>query len=371
MTSGIGLHGPQREMELPGDRRPPNSQLGFQRLIENIADGVLVVDPSGNVLYANPAAAAIFGQPLENLIHVPLGRPIVAGETAEITVHRPGRGPAEVEMRVVEIEWDGSAALLASLRDVSAQRAVEERRRQSQKMEAVGRLAAGIVHDFNNLLTVMEAGLNLLEKQLNQDPTNPKVFALFEELRKRTRNGGALAQQLLAFSRKQPLNPEIVDVNARIEGLSSLLTSTLGHNVKVRHQLDQALGEVFVDPNQLDVAILNLAVNARDAMDGGGTLTITTSNVRNIAEDHGHKPGLFVRVTVTDTGCGMSKDVLARVFEPFFTTKGDSEGTGLGLSQVYGFVEQSGGDVRIDSEVGKGTSVHLLLPRTKAPQPTG
>lgn len=338
------------------------SQPSFRLLIENTADGILVVDLSGAVLYANPAAGKILGHSREELLHVPLGRPIAWGETAEITVHRPGGKPADVEMRVVEVAWDGKPALLASLRDISARRAQEEHQRQSQKLEAVGRLAAGIVHDFNNLIAVFESGLLLLKKQLAQDPDNPKVAKLIEDLLKRTQNGSALTQRLLAFSRRQPLSPQATDLNERIRSLTGLLERTLGRGVKVRLDLTAKLRPVLIDPDQLDTAILNLAVNARDAMAGTGVLTIETS--RDIPSEIGmmDDPGKFARITVKDTGCGMTKDVLAQVFEPFFTTKGEGQGTGLGLSQVYGFVHQSGGQVLIESEVGVGTSIHLFLP---------
>jgi len=335
------------------------SQLSFQRLVENIADGILVVDLAGTVLYANPAAAEIFGRPVEKLLRVPLGRPVVAGDTTEILVRRSGKPAAEVEMRVVEIGWNGDSALLASLRDVSAQRALEERHRQSQKMEAIGRLASGIVHDFNNLLAVFESGLNLLEKQLAADPTGPKVGVLIKEMRARAANGGALTQQLLAFSRQQTLVPDVIDINARIESLTHLFQGTLGHGIQLRTALGSGLDPVRIDANQFDVALLNLAVNARDAMDGRGTLTIETSAATDGSSD-ATVPS--VRVSVRDTGSGMSKDILAKVFDPFFTTKPEGQGTGLGLSQVYGFVHQSEGQVRIDSEVGKGTCVHLFLP---------
>lgn len=338
------------------------SQGSFQRLVENMADGILVVDLDGSVLYANPAAAAIFGKPVESLLHVPLGRPVVSGDIAEIQVRRPGKSPAEVEMRVVEIGWDGDDALLASLRDVSAQRAAQEIQRQSQKMEAIGRLAAGIVHDFNNILAVIQAGVRLLQKQIADNPSGPKVELLLSELLKRTQNGSALTQQLLAFSRRQELSPETVDLNERLEGLSTLLDQTLGSGISVCKNLDPTLEHVHIDANQLEVAILNLAVNARDAMAGKGKLTIETSNAPDGAEGIAN-PAPFIRVTVTDTGCGMSKETIAQVFEPFFTTKPSGNGTGLGLSQVYGFVTQSGGHVRIDSEVGRGTSVNLFLPR--------
>ncbi|MER8485351.1 ATP-binding protein [Mesorhizobium sp. M1322] len=339
------------------------SQPSFRLLIENTADGVLVVDLAGAVLYANPAAARIFGKRPEHLLHVPLGRPVVSGETAEITVHRPVGKPADVEMRVVEVTWDGKPALLASLRDVSARRAQEERQRQSQKLEAIGRLMAGIVHDFKNLIAAFESGLRLLEKQIALDPKDPNVAMLIEEMHRRTQNGSALTQQLLAFSRRQSLVPRTVDLNERISSLTSLLERTLGSGVKVQCDLDPTLGPILIDANQLDVAILNLAVNARDAMAGSGTLTIETNDVPDDLEDMPAIAAFFVQVTIRDTGCGMSKDVLAQVFEPFFTTKGDSEGTGLGLSQVYGFIHQSGGRIRIDSEIGKGTSIHLFLPR--------
>jgi signal transduction histidine kinase len=358
-----------RNRKSKGDARSPGiSQLDFQRLIEHNADGILVVDLSGAVLYANPAASRIFGQPLERLLHVPLGRPVVADEATEITVQRPGRPPAEVEMRVVEVAWDGHAALLASLRDVSAQRAQEERRRQSQKLEAIGRVAAGIVHDLNNLLAVFQSGLILLQKQIAEDPAHPKITALLEEMLQRVHNGGALTQQLLTFSRRQSLSPGIINVNERIDSLTGLLERTLGGGIKVQRLLEPDLSPINIDANHFDVALLNLAVNAKDAMNGTGTLTIETSNVPYDLEDVPEAPDSFIRVTVRDTGCGMKREVLAKVFEPFFTTKGDGQGTGLGLSQVYGFISQSGGHVRIESEVGKGTRVHLLLPRAVSQQ---
>ena len=356
--------GPAEILETADDSRLTGmSQPSFRLLIENTADGILVVDLSGAVLYANPAAGAILGHSREELLHVPLGRPISWGETAEITVHRPGERPADVEMRVVEVAWDGKPALLASLRDISARRAQEERQRQSQKLEAVGRLAAGIVHDFNNLISVFESGLRILERLLAHDPADPKIAALVGELLKRTQNGSALTQQLLAFSRRQSLSPKATDLNERVRALTSLLERTLGSGIRIELNLDPALEPVLIDPNQLDTAILNLAVNARDAMAGTGILTIETGRDMpgdsDVVDDPG---GPFVRITVRDTGCGMSKEVLAQVFEPFFMTKGEGAGTGLGLSQVYGFVRQSGGHVHIDSQVGMGTSIHLIFP---------
>lgn len=345
------------------------SQPSFRLLIENTADGILVVDLSGAVLYANPAACRILGHSPEELLHVPLGRPMTRGETAELTVRRPDGGPAEVEMRVVEVTWDGKPALLASLRDISARLAQEERQRQSQKLEAIGRLTAGIVHDFNNLVAVFESGLRLLERQLAQDPADPKIDKLIEELLKRTQNGRALTQRLLAFSRRQTLSPQATCLNERLRSLSGLLERTLGSDVQIRLELDPDIGDVLIDPDQLDTAILNLAVNARDAMAGTGLLTIETRlDAPGDLEAVDGRGESFARATVADTGCGMGKDVLAQVFDPFFTTKSEGEGTGLGLSQVYGFVTQSGGHIRIDSDVGTGTAVHLYLPRAHIDQ---
>lgn len=368
MTGSLGPTMRAAEIIDPrADRRLAGlSEPSFRLLIENTADGVLVVDLAGTVLYANPAAAEIFGHPRDELLHVPLGRPVASGETTEITVHRPGRGPAEVQMRVVEVTWDGARALLASLRDVSAERAQEERRHQSQKLEAVGRLTAGIIHDFNNLLTVIQAGLRLLERQIARDPASPQIREIIEELSRRIQNGGALTHQLLAFSRRQSLTPEPVDLNQRLDAVTTILERSLGSSIVIHRNLDPALGPILIDVNQLDVAILNLAVNARDAMGGRGTLTIETSDAPEAIEDAPGIAATHVRVTVADTGCGMSREVLAQVFEPFFTTKGEGEGTGLGLSQVHGFIAQSGGHIRIDSEVGRGTRVHLFLPRVPA-----
>jgi len=269
-------------------------------------------------------------------------------------------------MRVVEIIWDGEPAFMASLRDLSALRARENQQRQSQKLEAVGRLAAGVVHDFNNLLAVLQAGLRQLGSELAQYPSSPKIRLIMEEMLKRTKNGKALTQQLLALSRRQTSEPEYVDVNERIRSLSSFLTQTLGPGIKVVHQLDATLSPILIDTNQLDVAILNLAINAKDAMAGVGTLVIETGFSSNVRSDLPSVAADWVRISVRDTGCGMSEGLMAQVFEPFFTTKGDAGGTGLGLSQVQAFVNHSGGEVRIESEIGKGTSVHLLLPQAIA-----
>lgn len=251
--------------------------------------------------------------------------------------------------------------LFTSLGDAPAECAEEERLRELQKLEALGRLAAGIAHDFRNLIMVIQAGLRLINTKLREGAPAAEVDALIHEIMQRTQNAQALTGHLLAFSRNRVLAPKIVNVNERIASIASIFGQTLGRGISIRTVLNEDVGVVEVDADQLDVALLNLAVNGRDAMNGCGTLTIETSVAADGSEPE-DQPG-FIRVTVKDTGIGMDAETKARAFEPFFTRKGDVNGTGLGLSQVYGFVVQSGGQVRIDSELGTGTRVHLYLPR--------
>ncbi|MDW9358877.1 PAS domain S-box protein [Sinorhizobium meliloti] len=333
------------------------SQSGFRLLVENNADGVLVTSLAGIVLYANPAAAQILGKPEEELLDFPIGRPLVCGEFVEIAIpNLPNGGVRDVEMRVVEIVWEGEQAVLASLRDISGRRAEEERRRQSLKLEAIGRLTAVVTHDFKNLVAVIQSGLRLLRGQLSRGADIEAMLAIIDETERGVARAEDLARQLLTFSRGQALSPEQVELNDLIGSLVKLFRHLLGANVELRTALDPKVERIMIDATQLEVALLNLAVNARDAMEGHGTLTIETA-----APDDDQEP--FVRVSVRDTGCGMDAEVQSKALEPFFTTKSDGSGTGLGLSQVYGFVTQSGGHVRIESQVGKGTAVHLLLPR--------
>ncbi len=336
--------------------------ISLRQRIENAADGVLILDTLGAVLYANPVAREIFDHTGDESIHVSLGLPLQAGTTADLTIYRRGRKPAEVEMRLVEVTWRGQAAFLGSLRDISARRTQQERLHQLEKLEAVGHFTVGIVHDFNNLLAVVSSGLRLLRERFDGLSTDPEMDLLFKELQERIQNGSALSRQLLSLSHQHSSVHGAIDLNARIESLSHLLEQTLGKGIILRRNLERSVGSVLVDPNELDTAILNLVVNARDAMDGHGTVTIETG--RTI--DDGAEPPADVvalaRVTIADTGQGMSEEVLRKVFEPFFTTKGEGAGTGLGLPQVYDFVNRFGGKIKIDSAPGAGTKVHLFLP---------
>ena len=339
-------------------------QTEIRFLVEKNADGIIVVDEHGSVLFANPAAEAIFGRSLDSLIGSPIGIPVIAGDTAEIAIHKPGGEKVDAEIRVVETIWNHRSARLASLRDISVRRAVEERLRHSAKMEAIGRLTAGIAHDFNNLLTVVLGNLETARRQ--SALAEAALLRALDNATRGAQRAATLTERLLAFARRKPLEPRVVDINALVAGMSDLLQRTLGEEVSVRLQPASDLWPVEADPTELEAAILNLAVNARDAMPSGGDLLIETANVMLTPDPDATNlvapTGPYVCIAVTDTGVGMTPEVLKQVFEPFFTTKG-GHGTGLGLSQVYGFATQSGGHAKLDSRYGIGTTARIYLPR--------
>ncbi|HUB50450.1 MAG TPA: ATP-binding protein, partial [Acetobacteraceae bacterium] len=259
---------------------------------------------------------------------------------------------------------------LVSERTASLQREMLEREKaeaalaQAQKMEAVGQLTGGVAHDFNNLLTAVLGSLQMIVKRTD----DPQIRRFAENARRAAERGARLTQQLLAFSRRQRLAPEPVDLPRLLSGISDLLTRAVGATVSLQTRFAADLPPAFVDPTQLELALLNLAINARDAMPDGGTLTLDSfalpSVPPNLAENLA--PGAYIAIAVTDTGTGMTPDVRERAFEPFFTTKEQGKGTGLGLSQVYGFVQQSGGTVQLRSAPGEGTTVTIYLPRSEA-----
>ena len=268
--------------------------------------------------------------------------------------------------RIARRRWEETAAALAA--EAAERERVESQLRQAQKMEAVGRLTGGIAHDFNNLLTAVIGSLDLLlHRRNNLDRRESKLVGNALEGAQRA---ASLTGRLLAFSRQQPLQPVQVDVNRLVDGMSDLLRRTLGETIVIETRLAGQLPSTLADPNQLESAILNLAVNARDAMPGGGRLTIQTAcaDLRDGDMDGNAEivPGEYVMVSVADTGSGMSPETISQVFEPFFTTKPIGQGTGLGLSQVYGFVKQSGGHVAVASDVGCGSTFRLYLPWSHA-----
>jgi PAS domain S-box-containing protein len=252
-------------------------------------------------------------------------------------------------------------------RDLTEKRAMEDQLRQMQKMEAIGQLTGGIAHDFNNMLTVIGGNIETLQRRLERDDSSHRLIAA---ALRGVERAATLTHRLLAYSRQQPLDPKPLDLNRLIIGMSDLLTRTLGEHIKVESVLSGGLWQASVDANQVENAVLNLALNARDAMPAGGRLTIETANTYlDDAYAHAHTEvtaGQYVMLAVSDTGVGMTKDVSEKAFEPFFTTKTLGEGTGLGLSQVYGFVKQSGGHIKIYSEPGEGTTVRIYFRRVNA-----
>src|SRR3954451_20905301 len=258
--------------------------------------------------------------------------------------------------------WEANQALKA---EAEERQAAEAQLRQVQKMEAVGQLTGGTAHDFNNMLAVVVGGIDLAQRRLN-GPRREVLMHLQNAMEGATR-AAALTRRLLSFARSEPLLPEGVDSKELIGNMRDLLDRTLGERIRIEVDVTPDTWPIYVDPHQLENAIVNLAVNARDAMEGQGMMRIESRNVKVAANEVGDiRAGDYVKISVTDTGCGMRPEVKERAFEPFFTTKPVGKGTGLGLSQIFGFAHESGGEVGIESEVGRGTVVSIYLPRTEA-----
>jgi signal transduction histidine kinase/ActR/RegA family two-component response regulator len=267
------------------------------------------------------------------------------------------------ERRLLELNAELEARVAAA---IAEREQAQEALRHSQKMEAIGQLTGGIAHDFNNMLAIVTGSLDMAERRLTGDE-HPKLATSIAHAAEGARRAALLTQRLLAFSRQQPLAPQALDAGKLVLGMSELLRRTIGEHIAIETVLGAGLWPCFADPAQLENALINLAVNARDAMPDGGRLTIETANTTldaRYAEDAGEvAPGHYVLIAVSDTGTGMAPDVIGRAFDPFFTTKSVGQGTGLGLSQVFGYVKQSGGHVKIYSEAGQGTAVKVYLPR--------
>ncbi|EJN15343.1 PAS domain S-box [Bradyrhizobium sp. YR681] len=313
---------------------------------------VPVVSPTGEVLgglfFGHPDTGKFQAEHESALLGI-AGHAATAIENARLVARLQSLN-SELERRVAD--------------EIAERMKTEEQLRQAQKMEAVGQLTGGIAHDFNNMLAVVIGGLNLARRRLAKGEVDIDRF--IDAAIDGANRAATLTQRLLAFSRQQPLAPEVVDINRMVGGMSELLDRSLGELISLETVLAAGLWRVRADPAQLESAVLNLAVNARDAMPRGGRLTIETSNAsidQKYAREYTLKPGQYVLIAVTDNGVGIPGDVLGRVFDPFFTTKEVGKGTGLGLSQVYGFVRQSGGHVKIYSEVDVGTTVKIYLPR--------
>jgi signal transduction histidine kinase len=272
------------------------------------------------------------------------------------------RAEAQLERRVAERTAELEAANRQLATQIAEREKAETALRQAQRLEAVGQVTSGVAHDFNNLLTVIVGNIDQLLKRADDSAVRRRLTMMAEAAQR----GAALTAQMLAFSRRQKLEPRAVDLNQTVRGMRDLLQSTIGGTVRILEpDLTDGLWPAMIDPTQIELVILNLAINARDAMDGGGSLLISTANVIMPAPERPEEPpaGEHVMVAVTDTGSGMTEAVLAQAFEPFFTTKDIGKGSGLGLSQVFGLAKQSGGGVTIDTELGRGTTIRVFLPR--------
>lgn len=359
-------------------------------VVENLPDMILLKEPSGDAfryLLINAAGEKLLGRDRSEIIGR-TERDLFPAEEADLVVNAnkavaasgqartftdrkltTASGVRTVETRMVPIpNSNGQIALmLAIVRDVSEARARDEQLRQLQRMDAIGRLTGGVAHDFNNLLAIIHGNSELVR---NQQKDGSDVAEMTDDVIGAAARGAELVKRLLAFARMQHLEPDSINLTERIPNVVGLLQRALGEDVQLQVKMADGLWPAVIDPTQVDDALLNLAINARDAMPVGGTLTIETQNV-HIDEDYAAHhlevaPGDYVMLAVSDTGSGMGPDVVARAFEPFFTTKGEGQGTGLGLSQIFGWVKQSGGHIKIYSEVGHGTTVKLYLPRAEA-----
>jgi PAS domain S-box-containing protein len=357
------------------------------RIWTNSRDLMIVIDAAGILQSASPAWTRVLGHPFESVV----GRDIwgfVLAEDIEATQRALSQAIGEAEVTGFEnryitadggyrwLSWNTSrerGLVYAYGRDITDQKnneaallAAEDALRQSQKMEAVGQLTGGIAHDFNNLLTGIMGSLEMMQRKAAQGQTADVARYAAAATTSANRAAG-LTQRLLAFSRRQSLDPKSVDANQLARGMDELIRRTIGEAIELEFVVAGGLWRTRCDPNQLESAILNLAINARDAMPDGGRLTIETANSHiDAAYARQHRfasPGQYVTVSITDTGHGMSADIISKAFDPFFTTKPIGQGTGLGLSMIYGFARQSEGFVKIYSEIAQGTTVRLYLPR--------
>jgi PAS domain S-box-containing protein len=361
---------------------------GAERLravVDTAVDGVILIDANGRVMMFNPACERLFGYAAEEVIgqnvkilmpppykeehdsylsnYRATGAAKIIGIGREVTGRRKDGGTFPMDLSVGEATQDGESIFVGIIHDLTNRKRTEEQLVQAQKMETVGQLSGGIAHDFNNLLTVILGNAEALSSRLK---AREDLRQLAEAIVASAERGAELTQRLLAFSRRQMLQPSAINCNVLIENMQALLRRMLREDIDLRVAIATSPVFALADPAQLENAVLNLSLNAQDAMPLGGQLTLTTEEVELDATALGPnidvKPGRYVCVCVSDDGMGMSQETLERVFEPFFTTKEVGKGSGLGLSMVYGFARQSGGHVAIYSELGLGTSVRLYLP---------
>ncbi|MEH3144994.1 MAG: response regulator [Methylobacterium frigidaeris] len=350
-------------------------------LLDHSADAIAFKDAGGRFLRLNRRKADALGAPVaaclgrreEEFLDAEAAEAVTRADRAAMKAESstettlangpPGTPNAAQIIRVPIRDEAGNVVTLASIeRDITEQRLLESRLRQADKMQALGTLAGGVAHDFNNLLTAILGSLELALPKVEDDK---RLSRLLTNATQAAQRGAALTKRLLGFSRQRELQSRVVDLNAVVQGMDDLLGRSLGGFVQVERCLAPALWPVRIDPDQIELAILNLCINGRDAMPEGGVVALSTRNETVAGSTDPHLPdGEYAVIAIEDSGTGIPPEILGRVFEPFFTTKPVGQGTGLGLAMVFGLLRQSGGTVRIDSTVGRGTRVELLLPRS-------
>jgi len=360
----------------------------FRLIDENAADMIALIDANGRRLYSSPSYEKLLGYSAAELaaasfydqIHPDDREAVIAaitearkssvgGRLEYRLLHKNGY-PLTVESTVSIVKnHDKGEKLVIVNRDITDRKQLEGQLYLSQKLEAIGRLSGGIAHDFNNLLGVIIGYSEALQRQIGEKHAFREPI---DEIQNAAKRAAVLTQQLLAFSRKQVLKPKVLHLNTVVSDVDRMLRRLIGEDIELKVVLAKELGMVKADPGQVDQVIFNLAVNSRDAMPDGGKLTLETSNAELDQNDVNQfryvVPGLYVLLKVSDTGCGVDAETQSHIFEPFFTTKEPGKGTGLGLATVYGIVKQSGGYIWVDSEVGKGTTFKIYLPRVDEPQ---
>ncbi len=363
------------------------SEERFGYLMQNLSDVITVVAVDGTMLYHSPSIERVagykpsdlLGKNFLSLVH-PDDRLAVRGALERLTLKVGSAAPPEFRFRRKDNSWVwlesvgnnllndvAVGGIVVTSRDVSSRRALEEQVRQSQKMEAVGRLAGGIAHDFNNLLMVIQGYAEIVQ----QENISPDVRKNVDTIVRATMSAASLTRQLLSFSRKHQFTPQLLDLNSLVDQMSEMLLGVLREEMDFVVNLDPGVGCISADPGQIEQVVMNLVVNARDAMPKGGTLTLETARIGKDRARLGRPSALpsgdYVMLAVSDTGIGMDAETQSRIFEPFFTTKSKDEGTGLGLSVLYNIVRSCGGHIRVASEIGRGSTFRIYFPRVSAP----
>jgi two-component system cell cycle sensor histidine kinase/response regulator CckA len=382
--------------EPPGSHPQAPDAPGAHEVLDASPNAIVAVDAAGLVTYANPSVRTTFGWPPSELVGRPVEVLIPAilaerhgGHRARFS-HRASARPMGIGLDLAGRRRDGSTfpveislapvdtpdgrLVYATVVDITARKALVDQLLQAQKMESIGRLAGGIAHDFNNMLFAIRGYVDILLEDLvtaGESVPTRAIRPSIEAIGGAADRASVLTAQLLSFSRRQVVHPVIADLRDAIAAIEPMLRRIIGEQVRLALDLDPATGEVRVDPGQLDQILMNLAVNARDAMPGGGTITIETSNATfdeaYAMEQIDVSPGSYVMLAVSDTGTGMDRETRRHIFEPFFTTKEAGKGTGLGLSTIYGIMRQAGGHVWLYSEPGRGTTFKLYFPRVDSP----